>query len=99
MKKQLTIIGALPLAAALCLLAGAVAGAQYGPGDTFRDCNGCPLMVVAPSGSFMMGSPPTEGERDGDEGPVHRVTIAEPFAVGVYEVTFGEWDACVSQGG
>ena len=26
-------------------------------------------------------------------------TIGRPFAVGVYEVTFGEWDACVSGGG
>ena len=30
---------------------------------------------------------------------MHRVTIGYPFAVGVYEVTFGEWDACVSGGG
>ena len=99
MKKPLKIIGALPLAAALCLLPGVVPGAQYGPGDTFRDCSGCPEMVVVPSGSFMMGSPPTEGERLDDEGPVHRVTIASPFAVGVYEVTFAEWDLCVAQGG
>ena len=47
----------------------------------------------------MMGSPSHEGGRDADEGPVHRVTIAEPFAVGVYEVTFTEWDACVNGGG
>ena len=33
------------------------------------------------------------------KGPVHRVTIREPFAVGVYEVTFEEWDACVRDGG
>ena len=30
-----------------------------------------------------------EGRLD-SEGPVHRVTISEPFAVGVYEVTFAE---------
>jgi formylglycine-generating enzyme required for sulfatase activity len=29
---------------------------------------------------------------------VPRVTIPQPFAVGVYEVTFAEWDACVSDG-
>ena len=33
------------------------------------------------------------------EGPQHRVTIDHPFAVGVYEVTFEEWDACVRAGG
>lgn len=34
-----------------------------------------------------------------DEGPQHRVMIRRPFAVGKYEVTFEEWDACVSAGG
>ena len=68
-------------------------------GTVFRDCEHCPEMVVVPAGEFMMGSPPSEEGRDDDEGPVHRVTIAEPFAVGKYEVTFDEWDACVSGGG
>ena len=25
------------------------------PGETFRDCDACPEMVVVPAGSFMMG--------------------------------------------
>ena len=33
------------------------------------------------------------------EGPQRYVTIAAPFAVGVYEVTFEEWDACARGGG
>jgi len=33
------------------------------------------------------------------ENPVHRVTIAKPFAIGRYEVTFDEWDKCVDEGG
>ena len=65
----------------------------------FRDCPGCPAMVEIPPGSFMMGSPATERGRDDDEGPRHRVTIASPFAVGVYEVTFAEWEACMEGGG
>ena len=65
----------------------------------FRDCANCPEMVVVPSGSFMMGSPSHERGRSEREGPVHLVTIAVPFAVGVYEVTFAEWDACVAAGG
>ena len=70
------------------------------PGRVFRDdCAGCPELVVVPAGSFMMGSPPSEEGRYGDEGPRHRVTIPSAFAVGVYEVTFSEWDACVSGGG
>ena len=68
-------------------------------GRTFRDCGECPLMVVVPSGSFRMGSPGSEAGRAGDEGPVHSVRIGQPLAVGAYEVTFGEWDACVAAGG
>ena len=68
-------------------------------GRRFKDCAACPEMVVVPTGSFMMGSPSSEKGRDSDEGPQHRVRIAQPFAVGVYEVTFAEWDACVSAGG
>ena len=68
-------------------------------GLKLRDCPDCPELVVVPPGSFEMGSPPGEAGWSGDEGPVHRVAIAKPFAVGVYEVTFAEWDACVDGGG
>ena len=68
-------------------------------GESFRDCPNCPEMVVVPAGSFMMGSPPDEPERLSDEGPRHKVTIKQPFAVGKYAVTFAEWDACVADGG
>ena len=57
----------------------------------FRDCDGCPQLVVIPAGSYTMGSPASEVERSDDEGPLHRVAIAEPLAVGIYEVTVGEW--------
>ena len=68
-------------------------------GSVFRDCAECPEMVVVPAGSFRMGSPSSEEGRDRDEGPRRRVTISEPFAVGKYEVTSSEWDACLSAGG
>ena len=71
----------------------------YKPGDTFLDCFPCPEMVVVPAGQFMMGSPSDEEGRNQDEGPQHRVTIRKPFAVGKYEVTFWEWNACVTKGG
>ena len=69
------------------------------PGRILRDCAVCPEMVVVPAGSFVMGSPEGEEGRWDPEGPLHRVTIRAPFAVGVYEVTFAEWDACVGAGG
>jgi formylglycine-generating enzyme required for sulfatase activity len=70
---------------------------RYKPGDTFRDCEACPEMVVVPGGTFNMGSS-VEEERFKDEGPQHEVTI-QSFAIGRYEVAFEEWDACVAAGG
>ncbi len=68
----------------------------YKPGDTFRDCDDCPEMVV-PAGSFRMGDLKRGGYKT--EKPVHEVTIPQPFAAGVYEVTFRQWDGCVAGGG
>ena len=64
---------------------------EFRVGRVFRDCEGCPEMVVVPAGSFEMGSPSSEAGRGDDEGPVHRVTIGDVFAVGVREVTRGEY--------
>jgi formylglycine-generating enzyme required for sulfatase activity len=70
------------------------------PGASFRECaKDCPEMVVAPSGSFLMGSPATERGRYNDEGPQRKITIAGPFAVSKFDVTFADWDACSSVGG
>jgi len=69
------------------------------PGTSFRDCDDCPEIMVVPAGSFLMGSGPDDTARLASEEPQHQVTIAAPFAIGIYEVTFDEWDACVAQGG
>ena len=70
------------------------------PGDTFRECasKDCPEMIVVPAGEFMMGSPTNEEGRTNSESPQHKVTIAAPFAVSKFEVTFDEWDACATDG-
>ncbi len=70
-----------------------------GAGGSFRDCSECPEMVVVPAGEFMMGSPADEIGRGSDEGPIHRVSVHQPFAIGKYEVTFAEWDVCAAAGG
>jgi formylglycine-generating enzyme required for sulfatase activity len=64
------------------------------PGDRFQECASCPEMMVIPVGEFKMGS--DEGE---DEKPVHKVTIAKPFSIGRFSVTFDEWDGCIAHGG
>jgi sulfatase modifying factor 1 len=47
---------------------------------------------LVPAGSFTMGSPPGEMNRDNDE-TQHRVTLTKPFYCGTYEVTQGQWEA------
>jgi formylglycine-generating enzyme required for sulfatase activity len=49
--------------------------------------------VRVPAGTFVMGSPPNEAERDESEGPQHRVTIGRPFWIGRFEVTQAQWVA------
>lgn len=67
------------------------------PGQSFSECTGCPEMMVLPRGSFMMGSPDGQGEKN--EHPQHNVTIAQPLAVSKFVVTFAQWDVCAAQGG
>ena len=81
----------------ILVLASMAQADEMTPGKTFRDCDHCPEMVVVPAGSFQMGD--VSGEGHSDERPVHHVTIEHSFAVGKYEVTFAEWDACVAAGG
>ena len=71
-------------------------GVARAHGETFRDCSSCPEMVALRGGTYLMGSPNDQGWLD--EHPQHTVTIA-PFAIGKYEVTFSQWDACFSDGG
>jgi formylglycine-generating enzyme required for sulfatase activity/uncharacterized caspase-like protein len=69
------------------------------PKDSFRECETCPEMVVVPNGTFTMGSPRNERDRDPDEGPQHVVTIREPFAVGKFHVTRDQFAAFISATG
>ena len=67
------------------------------PGDTFKDCDDCPAMVVIPQGRFRMGD--HDGIGSYYERPAHDVNIGYSFAVGRYEVTWLEWEACERSGG
>jgi formylglycine-generating enzyme required for sulfatase activity len=81
------------------------------PKDSFRECRAeqgddyCPEMVVLPAGSFLMGQVQTQNSGENPSGqmlsstvPLHRVTIAKPFAVSTFELTYNEWDTCVAYG-
>jgi len=80
-------------------VAPAGSGYPVGVGQSFRDCGDCPEMVVIPAGRFTMGSPASEPGRFDWEGPQREVFLRSSLAVGKFEVTFGEWDACVAGGG
>lgn len=67
-------------------------------GLPFRDCPVCPAMVEIPAGSYTMGSVSGE-ERAWNEGPAKKITIESSFAVGVFEVSFEEWEACRQDAG
>lgn len=68
-------------------------------GQPFRDCATCPELVGIAPGRFMMGA--------GSEGLGQQVSaittldvaIVAPFAIGRYEITFDEWNQCVTDGG
>ncbi len=61
----------------------------------FQDCPQCPAMVSLPGDRFIMG----DARGDRTEKPARRVTIGKPFAIGKYEISVGQWNACVLDGG
>jgi formylglycine-generating enzyme required for sulfatase activity len=76
---------------------------KLGSHETFRDpdfrvsalggkTGMSPAMVIIPAGDFWMGSPMSELNRDHDEGPQRRVNFSQPFAVGLFPVTFMEYE-------
>jgi formylglycine-generating enzyme required for sulfatase activity len=71
-----------------------VAVGIFEEGSTFKDCEFCPSLVRIRPGSFLMGSKSGHSS----ERPQHRVEIAIAFAIGVFEVTIAEWNACVLGG-
>ena len=82
----------------LGLVASAQAQGQYlkaavSINEVFKDCADCPEMILAPAGSFTMGSPEDEPKRVNENEDQVRVSIAKPFAVGKFAVTRGEFAA------
>ncbi|MFN7869957.1 MAG: SUMF1/EgtB/PvdO family nonheme iron enzyme [Planctomyces sp.] len=48
------------------------------------------VLLPIPAGTFTMGSPDSEKDRDNDE-TQHQVTLSKPFYMGRTEVTQGQW--------
>src|SRR4029077_1077613 len=67
-----------------------------GASERFKDCPDCPEMVIVPAGTFTMGSPPGEPQREGEREDQVPVTITVPFAIGAFAVTRREFAAFVA---
>lgn len=83
--------------AAICLLLlGTATGLQAAdtvpePGTAFRDCETCPMMVVIPAGSFVMGT-------TADAGALV-IQLPQAFALGRTEVTRAEFARFIADSG
>jgi formylglycine-generating enzyme required for sulfatase activity len=53
-------------------------------------------MVAISGGTFLMGSPRNEPDRDSNEAPQHEVTV-EPFLMGRFPITQTQWQAVATQ--
>jgi formylglycine-generating enzyme required for sulfatase activity len=92
-------VDAFPRGASVASALEAIDELTLRPGKTFRDCPQCPTMIVVPAGSFWQGAEESAPGALKNETPRRMVTIAEPFAVGVFEITFEQWDLCAADGG
>ncbi len=73
-------------------------GQQKREGQTFRDCETCPEFVAINPGRFMMG-PATEGlTQKARAAAEQEITVDAAFAIGRYEITFDDWERCVTAG-
>lgn len=92
-------IDAFPRGASVAAALEAIDNLTLRPGKAFRDCPDCPSMMVIPAGSFWQGSDEDAPLALKKETPRRMVTLAEPFAISVFEITFEQWDRCVAEGG
>lgn len=69
-------------------------GQKLKPGDIFRDCEACPEMVVVPAGLYLMGSDKYKSEK-----PKRLIRFRKAFAIGRFETTHDEWQACLDAAG
>jgi formylglycine-generating enzyme required for sulfatase activity len=62
--------------------------------DHFQDCRECPEMEIISGGERPVWPQPSEKETCEQERSTSSVEKVERLAIGKYEVTFAQWDAC-----
>ena len=69
------------------------------PGSSGEIVNSIGMKLkLIPTGEFLMGSPESDDAFDSEQ-PQHKVRITQPFYLGVYEVTKGQFQQFVEAGG
>ncbi len=94
--------GLAGLVLAVTIIPAASAAAPVArPGQIIRDCRDCPPMVVIPTGTFVMGTigDSPEAAEHPAEHDLPLITIAQPFAIGQYELTRREFARFASETG
>ncbi len=77
------------------LVAGAFTPVNGQQTKSITNCIGMKLVLIH-AGSFTMGSPGTEAERNVRE-LQHEVTLSQSFYLGMYEVTRGQYDRVIGR--
>jgi len=97
-ERQPDIAAAAAATAAITELetAAVPSGSSSAPVSTLEisDCPTCPTLVALAEGGFRMGS----NSDDLTARPAFHVFIAKPFAIGKYEITHSQWNACITDG-
>ena len=95
MPKGRLLLAVMAVGVSLIVAANFAEASQLKAGENFWDCDDCPEMIVIPAGSFVMG----DDTGRPDEKPARKIQIEKAFALGAFEVTFAEWQACHESGG
>ncbi|MDX2141795.1 MAG: SUMF1/EgtB/PvdO family nonheme iron enzyme [Rhodospirillaceae bacterium] len=73
------------------VLFGFAAAAQPQSGETFKDCETCPEMMVLPTGKAWLGAEPWDQDMKPTWAPLREVTINYAFAVAKLEITRAQY--------
>jgi len=77
--------------------AASIPGGSTGNGNLRAENISDALFVKIPRGTFLMGSPSSEANRESDEGPQHEVTISRDFEMQATTVTQAQWVAVMGK--
>jgi formylglycine-generating enzyme required for sulfatase activity/serine/threonine protein kinase len=102
--KRPLVLGGAGLAVLLLALLGLGASGVFrvktadGLRAKVKEVSGIELVAI-PQGWFFMGSKADDKDADDDEKPRHKVTISQPFSLGKYMVTVGQFQRFVAATG